>query len=102
MSWLAIAGVKLYQGTLSKLWPNICVYSPSCSHYMVHAVKNRGLAAGLALGMWRILRCHPFAAGGYDPPPGYEDALRGEEGRAAAGGGRIDGAPSLDRDGYPQ
>ena len=44
---------------------------------MIHAVAKLGLVVGIALGTWRILRCHPFAGGGYDPPPGYEDALRG-------------------------
>lgn len=72
--------IKCYQRTLSRLWPNVCRYSPSCSNYMIHAVTNRGLIVGTALGTWRILRCHPFAAGGYDPPPGYEDALRRMDG----------------------
>ena len=74
-SWVAIALVRVYQRTLSRLWPNICIYSPSCSHYMIHAVRNRGLVVGVILGTWRILRCHPLARGGYDPPPGYEDEL---------------------------
>lgn len=68
--------IKGYQKTLSRLWPNVCIYSPSCSNYTIHAVTNRGLVVGIALGAWRILRCHPFAKGGYDPPPGYEEALR--------------------------
>lgn len=75
VSWLAISLVKFYQKTLSRLWPNICIYSPSCSHYMIHAIRNKGLAAGMLLGGWRILRCHPLAKGGYDPPPGYEEEL---------------------------
>lgn len=45
---------------------------------MIHAVTNKGLIAGGLLGAWRILRCHPFAKGGYDPPPGYEEAARAE------------------------
>lgn len=43
---------------------------------MIHAVTNRGLIVGVALGSWRILRCNPFAQGGYDPPPGYDELLR--------------------------
>lgn len=74
-SWLAISLVRLYQKTLSRLWPNICIYTPSCSHYMIFAVRNKGLVAGVFLGAWRILRCHPLAKGGYDPPPGYEEEL---------------------------
>lgn len=57
------------------MWPNVCMYHPSCSHYMVHAIVKRGLLVGGVQGTWRILRCHPFASGGYDPPPGYEEAL---------------------------
>ncbi len=69
--------IKVYQLTLSRLWPNICIYTPSCSQYTVHAIRNRGLVRGMALGVWRILRCHPFAKGGYDPPPGYEEEFGG-------------------------
>ncbi|MDR1612941.1 MAG: membrane protein insertion efficiency factor YidD [Planctomycetota bacterium] len=75
-SWLAITTIKAYQRTLSRLWPDVCVYAPSCSHYMVYAIKNKGLVAGIALGVLRIFRCHPFANGGYDPPPGYEEAVK--------------------------
>lgn len=72
-SWLAMAVIRCYQRTLSRLWPNVCRYHPSCSNYMLHAIARRGLLVGGALGVWRILRCNPFAKGGYDPPPGYED-----------------------------
>lgn len=75
-SRLAILAIKAYQATLSRFWPNACMYSPSCSNYAIHAITERGLAVGVLLGTWRILRCHPFAKGGYDPPPGYETALR--------------------------
>lgn len=109
-SWLAILLVKLYQKTLSGFWPNICIYSPSCSHYMIYAIRNKGLAAGIFLGGWRILRCHPFARGGYDPPPGYNEELtrrgRGSPPGTENGGDRQSGilvfnhAP--DKDGSPQ
>lgn len=74
--------IRVYQMTLSRLWPNVCMYSPTCSHYMIHAVTNLGFIRGGLLGTWRILRCHPFAKGGYDPPPGYEEALRRESEQA--------------------
>ncbi|MCC8167178.1 MAG: membrane protein insertion efficiency factor YidD [Planctomycetes bacterium] len=81
LSCLAIWLVRVYQRTLSRLWPNICMYHPSCSTYMIHAITRKGLIRGLFIGGWRILRCHPFATGGYDPPPGYEDAIRDYEAR---------------------
>lgn len=83
LSWLAVAAIRGYQSSLSRLWPNVCKYHPSCSNYTLHAITNRGVAVGCFLGAWRILRCNPFSRGGYDPPPGYEDAVREEE-RAAA------------------
>lgn len=68
--------VKGYQSTLARLWPNVCKYHPSCSNYMIHAIARRGLLVGGLMGAWRILRCNPFARGGYDPPPGYEELER--------------------------
>lgn len=60
------------------------MYAPSCSHYMIYAIRNKGLIVGIAIGGLRILRCHPFAKGGYDPPPGYEEAVREMEKRGGA------------------
>lgn len=76
VSWLAVGMIKCYQNSLSRLWPNVCKYHPSCSNYAIHAIVKRGLVVGCLMGGWRILRCNPFARGGYDPPPGYEDVLR--------------------------
>ena len=47
--------------------PNVCIYQPSCSVYMIEAIERFGLIRGGLKGTWRILRCHPFAKGGYDP-----------------------------------
>lgn len=44
-----------------------CKYYPSCSEYMKQAIKKYGCFKGLYLGIKRVLRCHPFAKGGYDP-----------------------------------
>jgi putative membrane protein insertion efficiency factor len=46
-----------------------CRYLPTCSEYAVDAVKQRGIVVGIALAIWRVLRCHPFARGGFDPVP---------------------------------
>jgi putative membrane protein insertion efficiency factor len=45
-----------------------CIYYPTCSEYFEHAVMKYGVAKGSLKGCYRILRCHPFATGGYDPP----------------------------------
>ena len=46
-----------------------CLYSPTCSEYMLRALNNHGVIAGLFMGIWRILRCNPLSKGGYDPVP---------------------------------
>ena len=69
MTRFALATIRLYQMTLSKLFTGSCRYYPSCSHYTYEAVERYGLLRGSWMGGKRILRCHPFAAGGYDPVP---------------------------------
>jgi putative membrane protein insertion efficiency factor len=66
---LAVLMVRGYQVTLSPLLPSACRYQPSCSAYMIEAVERHGALRGVWLGARRILRCHPFAHGGYDPVP---------------------------------
>ena len=58
-------------GMLKSLWlvGSACRYHPTCSEYMYQAVNRYGIIYGLWLGMLRILRCHPWARGGFDPVP---------------------------------
>ena len=66
---LAIIGtIRVYQWTISPLLGNACRFEPSCSRYMVGALRKHGLIRGLFRGTKRVLRCHPWSAGGYDPP----------------------------------
>ena len=64
---LIILPIRFYQFTLSRLIGPRCRFYPSCSSYFIDAVQKKGVVAGSALGLWRILRCHPFNPGGYDP-----------------------------------
>ncbi|WP_428225418.1 membrane protein insertion efficiency factor YidD [Flavobacterium sp.] len=61
--------VRIYQYIISPLMPATCRYQPTCSHYMVEALKKHGPLKGLFLGIKRILSCHPWGGSGYDPVP---------------------------------
>lgn len=56
-----------YKRFLSPLLPSACRFHPTCSEYMRDAVQKHGAARGVYLGVRRLLRCHPFHAGGFDP-----------------------------------
>jgi putative membrane protein insertion efficiency factor len=61
--------IRLYQQAVSPHFASHCRYTPTCSAYAYEAVRKYGAFRGVFLGMKRILRCHPFHAGGYDPVP---------------------------------
>jgi putative membrane protein insertion efficiency factor len=69
MQGAALVLLKLYKIQISPLLPSACRFHPTCSVYMAEAVTKYGAARGIALGVRRILRCHPFHAGGFDPVP---------------------------------
>ena len=72
---LAIAVMKLYRRLISPLYGEVCRYYPSCSRYSMEAYQQRGLVVGLALTIWRLLRCNPFSAGGIDDVPQQRDPI---------------------------
>ena len=61
--------IRTYQMTISRALPPSCRFYPSCSEYTLQAVTKYGALKGGWLGVKRILRCHPFHPGGYDPVP---------------------------------
>ena len=68
MKRIVIALVRGYQIILSPLLPpNTCRFTPTCSTYMIDAVSKYGVVRGVWKGIGRILRCHPFHPGGFDP-----------------------------------
>ena len=70
MKYLLIGLLKLYRLVISPLYGNVCRYYPSCSAHALWAVEVHGAARGTWLALRRLLRCHPWAAGGYDSVPG--------------------------------
>lgn len=69
MRILLIGLVRLYQYALSPFLGPSCRFTPSCSEYMVEALRRHGAIKGLWLGTRRICRCHPWHPGGHDPVP---------------------------------
>ena len=65
---LLIGMIRVYQFTLSPLLGQACRFEPTCSRYMVESLRKYGPVKGLARGMRRVSRCHPWNPGGYDPP----------------------------------
>jgi putative membrane protein insertion efficiency factor len=62
-----IALIRGYQLAVSPLLPPSCRFTPTCSEYTMEAIKKYGALRGSYLGARRLLRCHPFHPGGYDP-----------------------------------
>ena len=67
MRTLAAGLMRVWRLTIGAVIPDSCRFTPSCSHYAAEAFHRRGLILGSALTVWRLLRCHPFHPGGYDP-----------------------------------
>jgi uncharacterized protein len=61
--------LRAYKRFVSPLVPPACRYLPTCSEYAEEALERHGVLRGGALAAWRLLRCHPFVAGGFDPVP---------------------------------
>jgi putative membrane protein insertion efficiency factor len=75
--------LQLYKGAISPLFLPACRYVPTCSEYASEAILRRGPWRGSLMSIWRLLRCHPLAGGGYDPVRGQAIALNHDGSRAA-------------------
>ena len=66
---LLLTSLRGYKWALSAFLPPACRYVPTCSDYAAEAIERHGAFRGSAMAIWRLLRCHPFVRGGYDPVP---------------------------------
>lgn len=68
-SRIALGLLSVYKMAVSPYLPSQCVYQPTCSEYAADAIRTRGVLRGTWLGLRRLMRCHPWSTGGYDPVP---------------------------------
>ncbi|MDP1853653.1 MAG: membrane protein insertion efficiency factor YidD [Candidatus Omnitrophota bacterium] len=67
MKRLILWGLAFYKNYISVVLPKSCRFWPSCSCYARESIKRYGALKGGLRALWRIVRCQPFSAGGYDP-----------------------------------
>lgn len=69
MKRVLIALIRFYQRNISSRTAPCCRFTPTCSQYAITAIERFGAIRGSLMAIWRILRCAPWCAGGYDPVP---------------------------------
>jgi putative membrane protein insertion efficiency factor len=84
---LLLTLLRGYKWALSPFLPPACRYVPTCSDYAAEAIDRHGAFRGSAMAIWRVLRCHPFVRGGYDPVPTLMGDVTAAAHRTTAGGG---------------
>jgi putative membrane protein insertion efficiency factor len=67
MRALTIGVLRIYKRWISPLLPSACRFHPTCSEYMMQAVEMHGVGRGVWMGLRRLMKCHPFHEGGFDP-----------------------------------
>ena len=73
MKQIFIGIIRFYQKFISPMTPPACRFYPTCSHYGLEAFQKHGAFKGFWLTLKRILKCHPFHPGGFDPVPDKKD-----------------------------
>lgn len=68
-TWFLVRMIWIYKSSISPFLPDACRFYPSCSEYSMEAVQKYGPIKGIRLSAFRLLRCHPFHKGGFDPVP---------------------------------
>lgn len=69
MKYICIALIDIYRYLISPLTPRTCRFYPSCSNYAKESFLRHGFIFGAVLTLKRLLKCHPFHDGGFDPVP---------------------------------
>lgn len=73
--WCLMTVIRAYQLAISPILGHHCRFEPTCSSYSLDALRSHGVMKGVGLTVRRLLRCHPFHPGGYDPVPNQKDEL---------------------------
>jgi len=69
MKYILIGLLRMYKKFISPMLPNSCRFHPTCSVYAMEALEKHGALMGTWLAIKRVLKCHPFHKGGFDPVP---------------------------------
>lgn len=80
MKKILIGVIRFYKKCISPLFPPVCRFQPTCSQYAIEAIQTHGAAKGCWLALRRLLKCHPWHPGGYDPVPPKKDKKKNRDG----------------------
>ncbi len=86
MKAIVLGALRIYKRWVSPVLPPSCRFTPTCSEYAAEAIARYGVLAGSARAAWRLLRCHPFCKGGYDPVSSQFPVLSSQTGQARGTG----------------